>query len=102
MHLLSIFHHHKGGHRSDVELLRRATHLVDIHLKEANILVLFTKLSNLGGNGLARSTPGGVEVNKHRAGRNEGLEDDLAVRTGPCQPSIVPRDLSIWGLSLPH
>ena len=44
MHLLSIFHHHKGGHRSDVELLRRATHLVS--LTHASVLPELTSEEN--------------------------------------------------------
>lgn len=85
VHFLAVLQHHKGRHSSDLELLSHPPHLVHIDLEEPNVLVLLTELANLGGNGLAGTAPGRVEVNEDGAGGSEGLEDHLAVHAGRCQ-----------------
>lgn len=89
VHLLSILHHHEGGHGSDVELLSYPPHLIHIDLEESDILILLTELANLRGDGLAGAAPGRVEVNEHGAGGNESLEDHLAVGAWRCQRTLA-------------
>lgn len=88
VHFLAVLQHHKGRHGSDLELLSHPPHLIHIDLEETDILVLLTELANLGGNGLAGTAPGRVEVNEDGAGGNEGLEDHLAVCAGQRQRLI--------------
>jgi hypothetical protein len=67
LHLLAILHENESGHSSDIELGSHTTQLIDIDLHEANVLVLLTQLTDLGSNGAAGTTPGGVEVDNGSA-----------------------------------
>lgn len=62
LHLLTILHQDEGWHSSDIELGSHTTQLINIDLDEANVLVLLAQLADLGSNGAARTTPGGIEV----------------------------------------
>lgn len=74
--LLAVLEQEKGGHGPDAVLLGDRGLLVDVNLEVVDVWVLLGPLSDLGGDGLARTAPGGVEV----------YEDDLMVGQGRFEP----------------
>jgi hypothetical protein len=67
--LLTVLNEEEGRHRLDFVLRSNILQLVNIDLQEDGASELFGKFNKHGGDGAARTTPGGSEVNDHLRGK---------------------------------
>lgn len=71
--LLAVLEEQEGGHGGDAVVGGNIRELVNVDLVELHVLLLGAKLLDGGGDSLAGSTPGGVEVDNDGLG---GLLDE--------------------------